>query len=105
MDTGEKELGEFLATQYQFVRRCGDGSWIGMHRMGYNWRLSIDLTYSGIGDNYCYDHMDVCYNAFLSFEPGRDKDPEGWKKQVETNRCRPNGDPDRESIGWPRPPM
>jgi hypothetical protein len=41
--------------------------------------------------------------AALAWDGSPDTEPTGWIKEITSGRCRPDGDPERETIGWPLP--
>lgn len=52
-------------------------------------------------DRWCFDDPDLARRCFADWD-GQGDPPDGWIKHFNTNRCRPDGDPARESIGWPK---
>lgn len=99
------ELAAFLIDcTYERVRILPDGFAIGvLHMHGRNWRLHFGFDDFGPWENYCYHGREVAMNALEAFDPETMKEPEGWIKHIETNRCRVGADPAQESIGWPAP--
>lgn len=51
-------------------------------------------------DRWCYDDPEIAIRCFEAWD-GQGDPPDGWIKHVNTNRCRPDGDPNKETIGWP----
>lgn len=89
---------------YTHVRILEDGFIIGvMHMHTTNWRLHFGLDHFGPWSNYCYQGREAAIAGMENFNPLTDKEPTGWFKHIESNRCRPNSDPAQESIGWPAP--
>jgi len=98
----------------KIVAGCGYYKWrpirdaeegIGLIKMyGANWRIQL-FDYNGPQSNYCYHSQAAALEAFATWNPDDPEhpDPTGWVKHIETDRCRPGGDPARESIGWPMP--
>jgi hypothetical protein len=94
------------------VKDCGYILWrpinngldgIGILKMyGANYRLQL-FDYNGPQSNYCYHSKATAIEAFLAWRPELEADPIGWVKHIESDRCRPGGDPSKESIGWPLP--
>ena len=90
---------------FELFRRINDqGDYVGMLRMGFNTRLQL-FDINGPYSNYCYHSRAAAIEAFARWNPDDPEhpDPTGWVKHIETNRCRPGGDPAKESIGWPLP--
>lgn len=50
-------------------------------------------------DRWCFDDAETAKRCFSAWD-GQGDPPDGWIKHWETNRCRPDGDPARETIGW-----
>lgn len=94
------------------TRECGYLLWkpigegfdgVGLLRMyGANWRIQL-FDRNGPQSNYCYHSKATAIEAFYAWNPEAEPDPVGWVKHIESNRCRPGGDPAKESIGWPPP--
>lgn len=105
LDIKGPRLAEHLISWgYERVRFLGDGFPMGVVRMaGRNWRLHFGFDYSGPWENYCYHSREAAMRALEEFDPDVDQEPTGWVKHIETNRCRVDGDPHQESIGWPVP--
>jgi len=53
-------------------------------------------------DRWCFDDPELARRCLAAWD-GRGDPPDGWIKHVNTNRCRLNGDPTKETIGWPEP--
>lgn len=82
--------------------RPHDGIWTGLYPYLYTvailrgWEMSYDIM-----DRWCYPSRLDAECAFIIWDGTGE--PEGWVKHVQTNRCRVDGDPARETIGWPPP--
>lgn len=78
--------------------------------MGGNHRLvETDLKYPVQYERgWCYRGPAARTTALLAamvWDGRPDTEPEGWIKEVKSNRCRRDGDPEQETIGWqPGPP-
>lgn len=89
---------------YLLWRPVGDGyEGVGLLKMlGRNYRLQRFNIYQPL-ENYCFHSLAKALHCYEDWNPEIDKEcPAGWVKHIETNRCRVDGDPARESIGWPR---
>ena len=102
------KLTEALLKDCGFIhwRPIGEGfEGIGLLRMyGANHRIQL-FDINGPFSNYCYHSKAAALEAFATWNPldPLNRDPTGWVKHIESNRCRPGGDPSKESIGWPLP--
>lgn len=94
---------EVLAMGYTHARQLADGTWLAAMQMTFNGRLFFDLNYHGFEACYCYKTLADAVAAMEAFDPERDEEPQGWFKDPGTNRCRPDGDASKETIGWPLP--
>lgn len=90
---------------YMLWKPYGDGcEGVGLLRMaGQNFRLQL-FDRNAPFQNYCFHTIAAALCSFADWNPETMPDcPNGWVKHIETNRCRPGGDPEKESIGWPLP--
>lgn len=107
-ETGREITKEF-ATEcgYLLWKPYGDGcEAVGLRRMyGTQYRLQL-FDMNAPFQNYCFHSLSAAVMSFMLWQPETMGDcPAGWVKHIETNRCRPDGDPKKESIGWPLPPL
>jgi hypothetical protein len=106
VDTDQQLLARFLIDiGLTRARILQDGTIIGIAKMlmPEQWRLYYDITLDFPGQAYCYHGKAAAIEALETFDPATMKEPSGWVKHVQTNRCRPGGDPSKETIGWPVP--
>lgn len=87
---------------YKHTRTLPDGFQIGLlTNYGRNVRMHFGVGPVGAENNYCYASIEAALKAMNEFDPERDQEPSGWIKHIESNRCRVDGTPESESIGWP----
>lgn len=98
-------LDEYKAHWDAVYARELDNSWVVfVLRMFTNDRVclgSIDDPFS-YEDGWCYPDRALALRAAQEWN-GRGDPLDGWVKHISTGRCRVDGDPARESIGWPAP--
>lgn len=90
-------------TKALYVKFIEDGWVISVHRYTYSDRVClgrIEHPY-GYEDGWCYPDRALAMRAAFEWD-GKGDPPDGWVKQLSTDRCRVDGDPARESIGWKR---
>lgn len=92
------------ATEALYVREIDDGWVICVLRMAFSDRVCLGriedtFTYD---DGWCYPVRALALRAAQTWD-GKGDPPDGWIKQLSTGRCRRDGDPKRESKGWPTP--
>jgi hypothetical protein len=88
---------------YKYHRTFPDGLQIGLlTNYGRNVRMHFGLGPISPDNNYCYASVEAAVKAMNEFDPATMQEPTGWIKHIETNRCRVDGTPESESIGWPK---
>lgn len=98
------ELAYQEATEAIYVREIDDGWVISVLRMAFSDRVCLGRIEdtSTYDEGWCYPDRSMALRAAQAWN-GEGDPPDGWIKQVPTGRCRVNGDPNRESKGWPVP--
>jgi hypothetical protein len=92
---------QVLGMGYNHALQLPDGRWMAVANMTYGkGRLFFNLDYCGFEACYCYTSVAEAIAAMLAFDPERDEEPQGWFKDPNTNRMRPDGDKSRETIGY-----
>lgn len=89
------------ATEAIYVREIDNGWAVAVLRMAFSDRVVLGRIedHFGYEDAWCYPDRALALHAAQTWN-GRGDPPDGWIKQISTGRCRVDGDPKRESIGW-----
>jgi hypothetical protein len=77
-----------------------DGTSLGVWRMMFTFRLTVarDGCEWGYDTSYCYHTDEAAISAMNEWDGTGD--PEGWHRNPETGRRRPDGDPSREYVDF-----
>jgi hypothetical protein len=88
---------------YKDVKRLPDGRYACIYPLMFTHAIITVQAddYTSMGDHWCYYTYGAA-RAALDDWSGTDE-PLGWHKHPRSNRCRIDGDPEKETIGWPKP--
>lgn len=91
----EKERTELFGSETRYAKEIAPGHYIGVTRMIFTMRVWVgDAT--GIWRAYCYPWTPEGAIAAARHWDGEGDPPDGWIKEVGTERRRIDGDPARE---------
>lgn len=88
-----------------YVKELDDGWVVSVVHMMFSARVCLGRIEDLINcydDGWCYPDRELALVAAIAWD-GKGDPMDGWIKHIRSNRCRVNGDPARESIGWPKP--
>jgi hypothetical protein len=85
---------------YTDVRQLPDGRYACIYPLMFTYAIVTvqDGDMATIEDRWCYYNYATARAALDDWD-GTDE-PSGWHKHPRTNRCRIDGDPEKETIGW-----
>ena len=90
----EKDCG------YRDVRKLPDGRYACIYPLLFTYAIITVQPdeFLSLDDRWCY-YTYASARAALDDWDGTDE-PSGWHKHPRSDRCRQNGDPEKETIGW-----
>jgi hypothetical protein len=86
---------------YTDVKKLPDGRYACIARMMFTYALITvqDDDCLSLDDRWCYYDYGTARAALDGWD-GTEQEPLGWHKHPRSGRCRQNGDPEKETIGW-----
>lgn len=84
------------------IRDLGDGRYAQASRLLFHYTIKVGAIGDNFGydDRYCYATLVGVLKALDEWNPATEKEPNGWHRDPNTGRRRPDGDPNREYIAW-----
>lgn len=96
----------FDAILVQYPRAIAHKRWDdGMYAIAYPLLLHWTIIHGheddvGVEHRYCYRTGEAARDALLAWDYPNQPEPEGWDRNPETGRRRPDGDKTKEYIAW-----
>lgn len=86
---------------YESETKLPDGRSVWLQRKIYTWAIVVGQSDSMIYDNHwCYENRAGAEQALAAWNPLEQAEPQGWIRNPQSGRWRPDGDESKQYVSW-----